>query len=218
MILATKGGIRPPRPYDSSPEYLREECEASLRRLGVEVIDVYQVHRPDLLAHPQDVAEVLSALRDEGKVREVGISNHTVAQSRALQSYLPFPLATNQPEFSPLHLDPLVDGTLDWCMEAGLAPLAWSPLGGGRLAGDPPADDPRAVAVAAVCDRIAAEQGVPRSAVVLAWAMHHPAGIVPIIGTQQPARIRECARATEVEFTREQWYEVLVAARGTALP
>jgi len=218
MILATKGGIQPPKPYDSSAGYLTEACEASLRRLGVDVIDVYQVHRPDLLAHPGEVGETLTALRDDGKVREVGISNHTVAQARALQAYLDFPIATSQPELSPLRLDPLVDGTLDLCMELGMAPLAWSPLAGGRLAGEPPAGDLRAEAVCAVCDRIADEQGVSRSAVVLAWLMAHPSGVVPIIGTQQLDRIRECARATEVEFTRELWYEVLVAARGEAMP
>ena len=218
MILATKGGIAPPAPYDSSARYLREACEASLRRLGVDVIDVYQVHRPDLLAHPGEVAETLATLRSEGKLHEVGISNHTVAQARALQAYLDFPIATSQPELSPLHLDPIVDGTLDLCMETGMAPLAWSPLAGGRLAGEPAAGDRRAVAVCAVCDRIADEQGVSRPAVVLSWLMHHPAGVVPIIGTQRPDRIRECARATEVELTRQEWYAVLVAARGEAMP
>ena len=77
MVLATKGGIMPPIPYDSSPAYLRSACEASLQRMGVEVIDLYQIHRPDLLAHPADVAATLVALRDEGKIREVGVSNHT---------------------------------------------------------------------------------------------------------------------------------------------
>ena len=147
MILATKGGIQPPKPYDSSAGYLRSACEASLSRLGVDVIDIYQVHRPDLLAHPGEVAEVLTELRDAGKVGEVGISNHSVAQARALQAYLDFPIATSQPEFSPLHLDPLVDGTLDLCMELGMAPLAWSPLAGGRLVGELPAGDLRAEAV-----------------------------------------------------------------------
>ena len=98
MVLATKGGIMPPIPYDSSPTYLRSACEASLRRMNVEVIDLYQIHRPDLLAHPADVAATLSALRDEGKIREVGVSNHTPAQVAALAAHLPFPIASNQPE------------------------------------------------------------------------------------------------------------------------
>ncbi len=218
MVLATKGGIVPPAPYDSSATYLRAACEASLRRLRCETLDLYQIHRPDLLAHPEDVAGVLDELVTSGKVGAVGVSNHTVGQTRALQTWLRAPLASSQPEFSPLALDPITDGTLDLCMETGMVPLAWSPLGGGRLGGELDPTDPRAVEVAQVCDRIAAEQGVTRSAVVLAWAMRHPAGVVPIIGTQQVERIHECARAVEVELTRDEWYEILVAARGEAMP
>lgn len=216
MILATKGGIFPPLPYDSSAEYLRQAAEASCNRLGVDVVDLYQVHRPDLLAHPEEVAEALTDLRDRGLVREVGVSNHTPAQTRALQSYLDFPIVATQPEFSPLHLAPLLDGTFDLAMEYGLVPLTWSPLGGGRLGGAP--GGKKAAAVAEVCDRIGAEQGVPRVAVILAWAMHHPAGCIPIVGTQQPDRIEDCARATEVGLSRQQWYEILVAARGEPMP
>ena len=218
MVLATKGGITPPVPYDSSANYLRAACEASLRRLRCETLDLYQIHRPDLLAHPEDVAQVLDELVTSGKVRAVGVSNHTVAQTRALQTWLWTTLASSQPEFSPLALDPITDGTLDLCMEAGMVPLAWSPIGGGRLGGDVDPTDVRAVDVARVCDRIAADQGVTRSAILLAWVMRHPAGIVPIIGTQRIDRIRECARATDVELTADQWYEILVAGRGEPMP
>jgi predicted oxidoreductase len=216
MVLATKGGITPPVPYDSSPTYLRNACEASLRRLDVETIDLYQIHRPDLLTHPAEVSAALDDLVTSGKVRAVGVSNHTVAQTRALQAHLETALVSTQPEFSPLALDPITDGTFDLAMETGLVPLVWSPLAGGRLASDPV--DDRAGAVAEVCDRLAADWGVSRSAIVLAWAMQHPAGVVPIVGTQQIERIRECARATEVDLTADHWYEILVAGRGEAMP
>jgi predicted oxidoreductase len=179
---------------------------------------LYQIHRPDLLTHPQEVAETLDALVASGKVRSLGVSNHTVDQTRALQSWLATPLASTQPEFSPLAIDPIVDGTFDLAMETTMVPLAWSPLGGGRLAGDVDPADERAAAVASVCDRIADEQGVSRTAVLIAWAMRHPAGVVPIIGTQTLERIRDAARATDVEFTPSLWYEVLVAARGEPMP
>jgi predicted oxidoreductase len=216
MVLATKGGITPPVPYDSSPTYLRDACEASLRRLGVETIDLYQIHRPDLLAHPAEVAAALDELVASGKVRAIGVSNHTVAQTRALQAHLETTLVSTQPEFSPLALDPIVDGTFDHAMETGLVPLAWSPLAGGRLAGEP--DDERPRAIADVCDQLADEHGVSRSAILLAWAIRHPAGVVPILGTQQIERIRECARATDVDLTADQWYEILVAGRGEPMP
>lgn len=217
ITLATKGGVLPPVPYDSSATYLRGAAEDSLRRLGVEQVDLYQIHRPDLLAHPESVASVLDDLVISGKVRSVGVSNHTVAQTEALASFMQSPLATTQPEFSPLATDPIGDGTLDNAMRHGIIPLAWSPLAGGRLGTPDPADE-RATAVVEVVDRIASEQGVARAAVVLAWVMRHPAGCVPIIGSQRPERIRECARAVEVVLSRDEWYEILVAGRGEPMP
>jgi predicted oxidoreductase len=215
MVLATKGGILPPLPYDSSPAYLAAALDASLRRMGVEQVDLYQIHRPDILTHPQEVARALEDAVTAGKVRAVGVSNHTPEQTRALASFLTIPLVSQQPEFSPLHLDPLVDGVFDQAMEMGLAVLAWSPLGGGRL-GDP--QDGRAQAVAAALDVRAAETGVSRAAVTYSWIMAHPARAIPIVGTQNAARIAELADAFKVEWTRQQWYDVLVAARGEPLP
>ncbi len=217
MLLATKGGITPPVPYDSSATYLRDACEDSLRRLGVDHVELYQVHRPDLFAHPAEVAGVLDELVQEGKVLAVGVSNHTVDQTRALRAHLRSPLVTTQPEFSALCIDPVLDGTLDDSMEHGVLPLVWSPLAGGRLV-DPDGSDPVACRVASVCDRLAAERRVTRAAVLLAWVMCHPAACIPIIGTQDTGRIEECARAADVSLTRSEWYEVLVASRGEAMP
>jgi predicted oxidoreductase len=100
-------------------------------------------------------------------------------------------------------------------MELGLTPIASSPLASGSLVGE--ATSKKLQAVAAVFDRIAAEQGAPRVAVVLSWLLHHPAGVVPIVSTSRVARIRQCAEATEVGFSRQQWYEVLAASRGQSL-
>ena len=124
MVLATKGGIRPPVPYDSSPEYLRRALDESLRRLGVDVIDLWQIHRPDLLAHPEHVAAALVGMRHSGKVREIGVSNYSAAQFDALQGFVDFPLVTHQPEFSVWHLDPIDDGVFDQCMARDVRPLA----------------------------------------------------------------------------------------------
>ena len=115
------------------------------------------------------------------------MSNHTVGQTRALQTWLWAPLASSQPEFSPPALDPITDGPFDLGMETGMVPLAWSPLARGRLGSDVGPTDLRAVEVARMCDRITAEQGVERSAVLLAWALRHPAGVVPISGSSESA-------------------------------
>ena len=169
IVLATKGGIRPPIPYDQSPPYLRQACEDSLRRLQVDVIDLYQIHRPDTFTHPESVASTLAALRNEGKIREVGVSNYTVAQYDALARFLPFPMVTNQPQFSAAYLDPFLDGTLDSCMRDGVTPMAWSPLAGGRLAtGEPGSDGSPTPGLMAVIDRLAQRESVGRDIVALA--------------------------------------------------
>jgi predicted oxidoreductase len=214
MVLATKGGIVPPTPYDSSPTYLRAACEASLRRMGVEVIDLYQIHRPDLLTHPADVAATLAALRDEGKIREVGVSNHTPAQVEALAAHLPFPIASNQPEFSALHLDPMRDGTFDACMRSATVALAWSPLGGGRLA---TGDDVRPELLE-VLDSLAAREGVDRATIAIAFVLAHPAAPVAIIGSQNPARIAGTTAALDVELSRSDVYAIIQASEGVPLP
>lgn len=222
MTIATKGGIVLGLPYDSSATYLRKAVENSLDRLKIDVIDLYQIHRPDFLAHPEEVAKVLTALRSEGKIREVGVSNYTPSQFSALQAYLDFPIATHQPEFSCIQHRALRDGILDQCMELGVTPLAWSPLAGGQL-GLSPAEavstGNQALAdTLQILDQIAEEQSVNRTSVALAWIMAHPSGIIPIIGTQRLERIKLAAEAYQVQLTREQWNQILVAAQGYPLP
>lgn len=215
MVLATKGGIRPPLPYDQSPEYVAQAIDDTLRRLRIDTIDLWQVHRPDILAHPQEVARALEDAVASGKVRALGVSNYTAAQIDALAAFLGRPLATTQPEISPLRIAPFENGELDQAMRLKLTPLAWSPLGGGRLL--TPAT-PRDEAVAAELDRAAQAHGVSRSVAAYSWLMAHPAGIIPIVGSQSAGRIAEAAQALTVRWTRQDWYAVLVAARGERLP
>ncbi|MDE2220606.1 MAG: aldo/keto reductase [Gammaproteobacteria bacterium] len=220
MVLASKGGIYPPLPYDSSAGYLAQACEKSLQRLGIDCIDLYQIHRPDVLTHPQEVAATLDRLRQAGKIRAAGVSNYSAHQLDALCACMPFPLASIQPEFSALAIEPLGDGVLDAAARHGLAVLAWSPLAQGRL-GDtavPATGSERSQAVCAALDRIAVRAGAARSAVAYAWIMAHPSRPVPLIGSQNPARIRAATAAYAVHIRRDEWYQVLEAARGAALP
>ncbi|MFD1951700.1 aldo/keto reductase family oxidoreductase [Sphingomonas arantia] len=215
MVLASKGGISMGVPYDSSPTYLAGAIDASLTRLGCDRIDLYQIHRPDLLTHPQEVARTLDDARTAGKIVAVGVSNHTPAQTAALAAFLNVPLVSQQPEFSALTTTPLFDGIIDQAMERGMAVLAWSPLGGGRLA-DP--QDARARAVVALLDAKAAEARVDRAAVAYSWIMAHPARPIPIVGTQNPARIAAIPDAYTPRWTRTEWYAVLEASLGEKLP
>ncbi len=214
MVLATKGGIIPPVPYNSGREYLTKACEDSLRRLGVDTIDLYQIHRPDFYTHPEELAETLTLLREAGKIVEVGISNYLPSQADALQSHLEFPIATDQPQFSLLQTDPLRDGTLDRAMEAGTTPLAWSPLAGGALA----TGEGLSPELLEVLDTLAAREGVDRAGIALAWVLAHPSRPVALVGTQNPARLAGYSAALNVALDRADVYQLLQAAEGVPLP
>ena len=215
MVLATKGGITPPVPYNSSSAYLTEALENSLRRLRTDRVDLYQIHRPDILTHPHEVARALEDMVASGKVRAVGVSNYTLEQTRALASFLSVPLASTQPEFSPLWTEPMTNGLFDLAMSDEIATLAWSPLGGGRIAKPGTA---REAAVAAALDRKAEAAGVSRASAAYSWIMAHPARPIPIVGTQNAERIAEIAQVFNVRWTRAEWYDVLIASRGEKLP
>ncbi len=217
MVLATKGGIMPPLPYDSSPAYLEAALDASLRRMGIPRVDLYQIHRPDILTHPHEIARFAEKAYALGKIGAFGVSNTTPAQTTAMLAFMPrdLPLSTIQPELSPLCLDTITDGTLDLALQHNFAPMAWSPLGGGRIANP---TDARETAVAAALDTVATAHGVSRTATAYSWVMAHPARPIPIVGSQHVDRIREAADAYKVSWTRETWYAVLVASRGEKLP
>ncbi|MEL6680917.1 MAG: aldo/keto reductase, partial [Pseudomonadota bacterium] len=215
VVLVTKGGVQIPGPYNSRGTYLIEACEASLTRLGVEAVDLYLVHRPDLLASPQEVAAALSRLVTDGKARSVGVSNYSPAQTRALQAMLDVPLTACQPEISLLEPSAMQDGVLDLAQEMGAMPMAWSPLGGGRLFSP---DDPQSERVARALATLAEAQDTTVEAVALAWLLAHPAGIVPILGSQNPTRIRAAAAAYDVTLTGPEWYALLEASLGAPMP
>ena len=215
MVLATKGGIRPGTPYDSSAGYLAEAIDASLSRMGVEHVALWQIHRADFLTHPAEVARGLEAAHKAGKIGAVGVSNFAPHQIDALAAHLSLPIVATQPEFSPLATGSIFDGVLDQAMAKGIAVLAWSPLGGGRL-GDP--QDARSRAVAEALDAKAAETGVSRAAAAYSWIMAHPARPIPIVGTQRVERIAEIPHAYRPTWTRAEWYQVLTASLGASLP
>ena len=215
MVLATKGGITPPVPYDSSEEYLSAAIDSSLTRMQTDRIDLWQIHRPDILTHPQEIARTIEDAVKSGKVRAFGVSNFTQAQIATLAQFSSVPIVSTQPELSALRIDTIENGELDQAIAMDLAVLAWSPLGGGRI-GDP--TNEREQNVAAALSGVAAAHGVSRTAAAYSWIMAHPARPIPIVGSQNPARIAEAADAFKVQWTRADWYSVLVAARGVALP
>lgn len=214
VLIATKAGIRPGR-YDGSARHLTAACEASLRRLEVDAIDLFQLHRIDLFTPVAETAAALSALRDAGTIREVGVSNATPAQLDDLERHLPFPIAAVQAECSLLDHRPLFDGTLDWCARRGAAPLAYSPLGGGRLGERSGEVRPE---LAARLDSLAGREGVDQVAVCLAFVAAHPSRPVPIVGSQRPDRLVAAAAAPRVRLDRSDLYGLIEDSRGYEMP
>ncbi len=215
VVLATKGGISMGVPYDSSASYLTAAIDASLARLGTDRVELWQIHRPDILTHPQEIARAIEDAHKAGKIRSFGVSNFTQSQIATLQHFLDLPIVSTQPELSPLKLAPIENGEMDQAMAMDMAVMAWSPLGGGRIANP---QTGREQAVCAAIDTVAQAHGVSRTAAAYSWIMAHPARPIPIIGSQQAARITEAADALKVRWTRAQWYAVLVAAKGEPLP
>jgi len=233
LVVATKCGIRfedeppgTPHRYDFSGEHIRWSIDESLKRLKLERVDLYQLHRPDWLADPEDIAAALVDIHRAGKVRHFGVSNFRPSLVDAVQRALPFPLVSNQVQIHMLRLDTFEDGTLDQCLEKKMTPLAWSPLAGGRLAAAfdekfPLPQSERDVAAVArlrpVLADVAQAYGVTPLAIVLAWLMRHPSGIIPIYGSTRPEAIREATTADGVTLDRDSWYRILLAARGKKL-
>lgn len=214
MVLSAKGGIRPPAPYDSGSVALRSACEDSLRRMGVDVIDLYQIHRPDMFSHPAAVAATLGELVDEGKIREVGVSNHSPAQLAALRAHMPVAIVSNQFEFSAGVTAPLRDGTFDQAMQYGIVPLAWSPLAGGRLV----TGEGIRPELITTLDRLAERENVDRSIIALAFVLAHPSLPVCIVGTQTQERIVGSLTALDVVLDRNDCYDIIEASEGRPLP
>ena len=243
MIIQSKCGIRfrgTPNPdspgrYDFSREHILEAVEGSLQRLKTDYLDILLLHRPDPLVEPAEVAEAFTALKQSGKVRYFGVSNHTGPQMDLLRRYVAEPLVANQMELNILH-NHLVnagvitnqnspaspvrgEGTLEYCRLHDITVQAWSPLARGHLSGKLPANaDERTVKAAETVAQMAEAKGVSREAIVLAWILRHPARMQVVIGTTNPERIRACAQATEVRLSREEWYTLFTAGRGGPVP
>lgn len=221
MILATKGGIRPPTPYNSSHDYLMTALEASLRRLKTTYVDLYQIHRPDLLTSFAELADTLGAMVESGKVRYIGVSNFTNDQFRALSNFMDIPLVSRQPEGSIWRHDPIVDGTFDLCQEYKVTPLVWSPLAGGQLATGKAVnsgDKRRLNAVMSAIDELAETHSATRTQIALAFLLQHPARPVPIIGTQKLHRLEDATGALKIRLSRREWYGLLEARLGERMP
>ncbi|MBT5536656.1 aldo/keto reductase, partial [Candidatus Poribacteria bacterium] len=202
--------------YDAGKPSIIASVEESLHRLRTDHVDALLIHRPSPLMDADEIADAFGELRASGKVLHFGVSNFTPSQFELLGSRLAFPLVTNEVQFSPLYLDPYINGTLDQCQRLRVSPMAWSPLARGRLF---TSDSEQAVRVRAELAAVGAELGgASTDQVALAWVLRHPSNVVPILGTGKTERVRAAAGADALDLSREQWLRVWVASTGERLP
>ncbi|MEE3263694.1 MAG: aldo/keto reductase [Candidatus Latescibacterota bacterium] len=229
VVIASKCGIvfqgmEPAydyKAYDLSEDYLIKSCEASLERLGVDYLDLYQPHRVDYLTHPEETAAALEKLQADGKIRHAGVSNHTADEIRALSAYTR--IESLQTQFSLLHLEPLETGLSAVCCEQQMNILCWSPLQRGALTGMRTFDhgdwqQQREAGVVAQVETMAQALGVTAGQLSLAWLMQLPGGVIPLVGTANAEHITEAIQAADISLARDDWYELMVIGRGRPMP
>ncbi|MER5478156.1 aldo/keto reductase [Streptomyces sp. NPDC002734] len=204
VLIATKGGRG--RPGDGSwtvdgrPEHLRRAAEASARRLGVESLGLYQLHKPDPAVPWADSVGALRGLLDAGTIRAAGLSNVTCAQIREAHAILGKGLVSVQNRYSPAVRDS--EPELRLSTELGLAFLPWSPLGGlSRSSLDDPSSP---VASGTAFHQLAARRGVSPQRIALAWLLARSPVVIPVPGATRPASVRDSARAVELELAPEE--------------
>jgi predicted oxidoreductase len=203
-----------------------------LKRLRTDHLDVLLLHRPDALAEPQEVAEAFTTLESSGKVRYFGVSNHNPMQIELLSKFIAQKIIFNQLQFSitntsmidagvnvNMEIDPSIDrdgSILDYCRLKDITIQPWSPFQYGFFEGVF-LDNDKFPELNRKIDALAAAKGVPNTAIAIAWILRHPARMQPIVGTTNPARLKDICKASGVTLTRQEWYEIYLAA-GNRLP
>lgn len=198
--------------YDTSALYINQAVERSLTEMGIEQIDLLLLHRPDPLMDADETAETLDALIDSGKVKAIGVSNFRSWDIELLQSRCKNKLVTNQIKISLTQHNPLSNGDLAYLQQRGIAPMAWSPLGGGDLFKNPQST------LNQTLNSLAKDFDVQPATIAIAWLLRHPAQILPIMGSNNIQRIKQFSEALRVELHRETWFELLQAATGHEVP
>lgn len=197
--------------YDTSRAHILKSVETSLQEMSIDHIDLLLIHRPDPMMDHHETGAALDEVVASGKVRAVGVSNFRPWDWNLLQSAMKTQLVTNQIEISLGEIRPFTNGDLAFHQQHGHSLMAWSPLGGGLLmAGNPP--------VGVVADEVAAEFDVDRAAVAVAFLLAHPAGILPVLGTNNLERIKHISDALKVKMDRETWFRLYEAALGHEVP
>ena len=231
MILQSKVGIRP-NMFDFSKEHILEGVNGSLKRLQTDYLDILLLHRPDALVEPEEVADAFDILHSAGKVRYFGVSNQKPMQIELLRKYLHQEIQCNQLQLSIPHSQMISNGIyvnmenegaidrdgsiLDYCRLHQITIQPWSPFQYGFFEGVF-LDNPKFPELNRVINRIAATHDVSNTTIAIAWLLRHPAKMQPVTGTTNIDRLKDCIKAADITLSREEWYEIFIAA-GNKLP
>lgn len=232
IILQSKCGIVPGKMYDLSKEYILKSVDEILKRLQTEYLDVLALHRPDALVEPEEVAEAFRILKESGKVRHFGVSNHKPLQMELLRKYLEEPLVTDQLQFSITNSSMVENGlevnmttkgavdrdgsVLDYCRFHDITIQTWSPFQYGFFEGVF-LNNEKFPELNQILEEIATRYEVTPTTIATAWILRHPAHMQVIAGTMNEKRLEEICKASEITLSREEWYQIYLAA-GHILP
>ena len=195
LVIATKGGWNRPGPnqwtHDATPSHLREAVEGSLKRLRLDRIDLYQLHIPDPVVSFDASVETLAGLRDDGKIRLVGLSNVTQEHIERARRIVPIVSVQNRYSFADREWDYVVD----YCQSNGIAFIPWFPLGAGKVAGE-------------VLSRIARAHGASPTQIALAWLLRRSSIMLPIPGTSSIEHLEQNVAAASLRLAEEEYEEL----------
>ncbi|WP_449538207.1 aldo/keto reductase [Ferdinandcohnia sp. Marseille-Q9671] len=231
IILQSKCGIRKGM-FDFSKEHILHSVDGILKRLNTDYLDVLLLHRPDALVEPEEVAEAFDRLESSGKVRHFGVSNQNPMQIQLLQKFVKQPIVANQLQLSITNSHMISNGinvnmqndsainrdgsVLDFCRLHDITIQPWSPFQFGFFEGVFLGNE-KFPELNKKMDEIAEKYGVTNTTIAIAWILRHPANMQPVTGTMNIDRLKDCIKASEVNLTREEWYEIYQAA-GNVLP
>ena len=232
VLLQSKCGIRRGVAFDFSKDHILKSVDGSLKRLNTEYLDVLLLHRPDALVEPEEVAEAFDVLQSNGKVRHFGVSNQNPMQIKLLKRYVRQPIVANQLQLSITNATMISQGqhvnmqddfavnrdgsVLDYCRLHDITIQPWSPFQYGMFEGVFLGNEKFPVLNRKI-DEIAAKYSVSNTTITMAWLLRHPAGMQPVTGTMNIQRLKDCVKAAGIRLTREEWYEIYLAA-GNTLP
>jgi len=197
--------------YNYSKEHIIWSVEESLRNLNTEYLDLLLLHRPSPLMVAEEIAETITILKKDGKIRDFGVSNFTPAQMEMIG--LRIDIDVNQVEFSLTQHSAMHDGTLDYMTTAGIKPMAWSPLGSVFRE-----DNEQTRRIHKQLGELMDKYNATEDQLLLAWILKHPSGIHPVIGTTNKERLKHAVEAAKIDLELEDWFLILVASQGHKVP